>query len=335
MVFQVPRQDAGIASGLFILPDDNDRHDTDRHSVVDPSSVPSSPSRKERNNSEPINYARPYPAITANSNLEVVTRSKSLSQSPDPSFSPGSTCVRRASRKSPPKLTDSLEDLSRSVSIITSHSAQSTRASFDSPGATNNPYTLAVNLPDLPPTPPPRSARRPSPPALQPYSKDTMSFRATTPPRISSSSSTSSSPSSLPRTPTSSSFIGHLHTHRPSLTSTTSPLSCSTGSASTCGTWSLAEEAELTEQSSRSTKKVRENRKVKKMRKIAEEERFDVDTPPTLRELFVASMLEVVGENGERVKFGDLIKKRKTIVVFIRHCKLTQIWTGGQYLTSC
>ncbi|ORY32615.1 AhpC/TSA antioxidant enzyme-domain-containing protein, partial [Naematelia encephala] len=50
-----------------------------------------------------------------------------------------------------------------------------------------------------------------------------------------------------------------------------------------------------------------------------------------MRELFEASILEVVDEAGASVKFGDLVRNRKTIVVFIRHwfCPLC-----AQYMNS-
>lgn len=65
----------------------------------------------------------------------------------------------------------------------------------------------------------------------------------------------------------------------------------------------------------------KESRKVRKARKKAEEEAFDVEKPPTTRELFEASLLEVIDEEGERIRFGDLVRGRKTIVIFIRHCE--------------
>lgn len=32
--------------------------------------------------------------------------------------------------------------------------------------------------------------------------------------------------------------------------------------------------------------------------------------------------MDVIDETGARVRFGDLVRNKKTIVVFIRHCKL-------------
>jgi hypothetical protein len=63
----------------------------------------------------------------------------------------------------------------------------------------------------------------------------------------------------------------------------------------------------------------KETRKERKARKAWEEEHFEIDTPPSLKDLFDASYLEVKDETGTRHKFGDLVRERKTIVLFIRH----------------
>jgi hypothetical protein len=31
--------------------------------------------------------------------------------------------------------------------------------------------------------------------------------------------------------------------------------------------------------------------------------------------------MDVIDEHGEKIRFGDLVRGRKTIVVFIRHCE--------------
>jgi hypothetical protein len=342
-----------ISSGLFILPDDQ-LYASDRNiepiGIQKPKPIYTPPlTRGERIHSEPLNYARPFSG--ENNNLIPIDNNKRSNSYSSSSSSSSSSCsssstgglvithipVRRVSRKSPPKITDSLEDLSRSIS--SSYSAQ-----FPSPNFMPiETFILPVDPPTkaflAPPRPPPRSARRPPPPALSrkatsmdnllpssipsaSASRITLQFPTrpqtssspSTPPRLSPShtTSTDSSPPRTPRTPT------RLQAHRPSESSaSTIPLTCSSGSASTCGTWSLAEEAESAD---RVSSRVKESRKERKLRKIVEEERFDVDTPPSVRELFEASLLEVIGEDGKRVKFGDLIKCRKTIVVFIRHC---------------
>ena len=67
--------------------------------------------------------------------------------------------------------------------------------------------------------------------------------------------------------------------------------------------------------------KKKETRREKKARKRQEKETFDVDTPPSTRALYDASLMEVIAEDGARVKFGDLVRRGRTVVIFIRHCK--------------
>ena len=69
------------------------------------------------------------------------------------------------------------------------------------------------------------------------------------------------------------------------------------------------------------SRKHKESRKSRKARKMAEQAAFDVDTPPNAMALFEASLLEVIDEDGEKVRFGDLVRQRRTIVIFIRHCE--------------
>jgi hypothetical protein len=40
-----------------------------------------------------------------------------------------------------------------------------------------------------------------------------------------------------------------------------------------------------------------------------------------LRDLFNASLCEVLDEHGNKTQFGDLVSGKRTIVVFIRHCE--------------
>jgi hypothetical protein len=63
----------------------------------------------------------------------------------------------------------------------------------------------------------------------------------------------------------------------------------------------------------------KETRKEKSKRKAYEKKTFTIDTPPNLKALFDASLLEVIDEKGRKHRFGDLVRRRKTIVVFIRH----------------
>jgi len=112
---------------------------------------------------------------------------------------------------------------------------------------------------------------------------------------------------------------------RPSFSSHASPISCSSGSASACGSWSVLDEIESAERAA-AARKHKETRKEKRARIEAEKAAFDVDTPPDARALFEASLMEVIDEDGELVRFGDLVRQRKTIVIFIRHCKLASLY---------
>ena len=130
-----------------------------------------------------------------------------------------------------------------------------------------------------------------------------------------STASTASSGQTL-LTPTAS-----LHSHfRPSIDSANFPIACSSDSTSLCGTMSAAEEVERAEREDRK-RHGRETTREKKARLKAEQEAFDVDTPPTTRESYDASLLEVIAEDGRKVRFGDLVRRRRTIVIFIRHCE--------------
>lgn len=75
-------------------------------------------------------------------------------------------------------------------------------------------------------------------------------------------------------------------------------------------------------------KMTKEEKRLDKQRRKLEDASFDANAPPTVRQLFKASLLEVVGERGERVRFGDLVRQRKTVVIFIRHCVCTAAGYG-------
>ena len=102
-----------------------------------------------------------------------------------------------------------------------------------------------------------------------------------------------------------------------------SSLGCSSGSASTCGTWSTLEEIESAERLDRLSRP-KETRREKKDRRRREAEEFSEHEPPSLKALFEASLLEVLDEQGAGWKFGDLIRDRRTIVIFIRHCEFVE-----------
>ncbi|RSH81581.1 hypothetical protein EHS25_006203 [Saitozyma podzolica] len=112
-----------------------------------------------------------------------------------------------------------------------------------------------------------------------------------------------------------------------------SPFSCSSGSASTCGSWSTPGDSDVFDRPAGAgvSSGPRESRKERKARKAAEKAAFDADTPPSMRQLFEASLLDVIDEKGAKVKFGDLVRGRKTMVIFIRHWYCTLC---AQYMDS-
>lgn len=216
---------------------------------------------------------------------------------------------RKLSRKLPPELTESLVDLSRSSMSSPLPSpvcAPVSVANIDRPMLTLPPahFVLSVEAP---------SAELGANHAIASSSLRKASSSCST--RRPSSADTASTMSL--RTPNSS-----LNSLAPSFAPHSSPLSCSAGSASTCGSWSLLDDIKFAEAED-AARKPKESRKEKKARKVAEAAAFDVDTLPDVRALFEASLLEVIDEDGERVRFGDLVRHRRTIVVFIRHCKST------------
>ena len=97
------------------------------------------------------------------------------------------------------------------------------------------------------------------------------------------------------------------------------PSLVSDSTASSSG-WSALRELEERERENRSKPKVKETRKERKSRQKLEKENFDPNTPPGLRDLFNASLCEVVDEHGNKTTFGDLVTGKRTIVIFIRHC---------------
>ena len=97
------------------------------------------------------------------------------------------------------------------------------------------------------------------------------------------------------------------------------PSLVSDSTASSSG-WSALRELEEREREERLKPKAKETRKEKKLRRQTEKENFDSETPPGLRDLFNASLCEVVDEHGNKTSFGDLVTGKRTIVIFIRHC---------------
>lgn len=50
-----------------------------------------------------------------------------------------------------------------------------------------------------------------------------------------------------------------------------------------------------------------------------------------MKELYEASLAEVIDEQGVRVSFGDLVRGKKTIVIFIRHCESILAMGNSEY----
>ncbi|WVF71681.1 hypothetical protein IAT40_006489 [Kwoniella sp. CBS 6097] len=147
-------------------------------------------------------------------------------------------------------------------------------------------------------------------------------------------SSRSSETLMTPSTPFSRLPLPFSHRSRLSTDSSGSNACSSTrSSGSACGTWSLFDEVQMADNISvRSmAKPKKESRSEKRERIKLEKEMFDEDRAPTPKMLFEASLLEVVDEQGKRRMFGDLVRNRRTIVIFIRHwfCPLC-----AQYMNS-
>lgn len=231
---------------------------------------------------------------------------------------------RKFSRKLPPKLTESLEllALTESPSVVNSPAQEGAVKVF----ALEADYEIAENS-TTDKEPSPSLFHQKSTKSLRPTNRPgTPPMPLTTPSRRNMSISTlmgsiSSSSGSQLLTP-SSSIRG-----RQSSDNHSQGVSCSSGSASTCGTWSMEDFDAYHETPSKS----RENRKARKARKKAEKAAFDENTPPTMRALYDASLMDVIDERGVAVKFGDLVRRGRTIVVFIRHwfCPLC-----AQYIKS-
>jgi hypothetical protein len=123
--------------------------------------------------------------------------------------------------------------------------------------------------------------------------------------------------------PSPSLFMSNWPSRRPQTPATeqVSPPSLTNASTVSTSSWSALQEFEAAERADRLKPKTKETRKEKKIRQKAEKANFDAETPPGLRDLFNASLCEVIDENGEKTQFGDLVTGKRTIVIFIRHCK--------------
>lgn len=265
-------------------------------------------------------------------------------KSPSPKSPP-----RKLSRKLPPELTESLEQLAASDSSSQDSHEKTTPVfsvrelvarslpspgmpaarSLDSPSSSEQtPRSSLSTAPASPPRParhPARSTSSISPVVPRRGSAESDATITTMPGLFytPASRTSSSAPSTSIRTPRS------THFHRSSISEAPS---CSSGSASTCGTWSAIDDLEQYETAfAAQTPAAKLTRKQKKLLKKQQEALFNESEPPSMKSLFEASLLEVVDERGERVKFGDLVRTRRTIVVFIRHwfCPLC-----AQYINS-
>lgn len=125
--------------------------------------------------------------------------------------------------------------------------------------------------------------------------------------------------------PSPSLFMSNWPSRRPQtpVVEQSAPPSLTTCSTASTSAWSALQEFEAEEKAERTKPKSKSSRKERKARQKAEKDNFDAETPPALRDLFNASLCEVIDEHGEKTKFGDLVTGKRTIVIFIRHCKLS------------
>ena len=216
---------------------------------------------------------------------------------------------RKLSRKLPPHLTESLEQLAISSELLTR-----THQRTISDSEVSYPHQLTVNLPLFESGYVP-AARRLSVPA---QAAKKFSISAPRPfelePSLSRSSGGSTdTPHSAPTamSPGSFSTAPSLTHSRPSMSISTASIRTPPPCGDACG-YSFDEPY-------RPLRK--ETRKDRKARKKAEQQAFNVEKPPSVRELFDASMLQVVDEDGVSVCFGNLVRGKRVIVVFIRHCE--------------
>jgi hypothetical protein len=139
--------------------------------------------------------------------------------------------------------------------------------------------------------------------------------------------------------PSPSLFMSNWPSRRPQtpVVEQAAPPSLTTDTTASTSAWSALHEFEAMEKAEKAKPKVKESRKEKKIRQKAEKASFDAETPPALRDLFNASLCEVIDEHGEKTKFGDLVTGKRTIVIFIRHCKCitSDRWTIADMSGFC
>ncbi|ORX36902.1 AhpC/TSA antioxidant enzyme-domain-containing protein [Kockovaella imperatae] len=258
---------------------------------------------------------------------------------PSPRSSPKSINSKRNARKLPPRLTESLENLSLSIS------PPSRALTFKRPSIVlemSPIYQLDVDksLPDIPANP----------------SNEILPMHRVELPKMESKRSMSSlNRTRVPvkgkttRKPVKYGPTGNRSSWAPSSSSSASTNLVTPGTSmlrsteSTCSTanfcefddfhraWAEPEHNMESPVASGSRPKIKESRKQRKARRKAEAQAFDEFALPSMRSLYDAGNLEVIAEDGERVRFGNLVRDRKTIVIFIRHwfCSLC-----AQYMQS-
>lgn len=247
------------------------------------------------------------------------------------------TTPRRLNRKLPPELTESLlalEELHQdSRSSLASVSSGETARPSDSPGystmSASDSDTLASSLQHSFATYT-LSVDPPLPQKDQIISHDYHHHTH----RRSSSLTPSDVPSvsfSVPSTPSSQFSHSQFRHNWPSRRNLPSappedvpenPPSLATCSTASTSCWSAFDDLEASRNLHERVKPgQKESRREKKERKKHEAEVFSPDQPPDLRDLFEASMCEVIDERGTRLQFRDVLSGRQTIVVFIRHCE--------------
>ena len=243
---------------------------------------------------------------------------------------------RKHIRKLPPRLTESLENLALTLHISTSPSSAPTNL-----WELDEMYEYTVDKP-LPITPkgslempdrkvdqePTRLVSQRSMPSIRGLSRRSTLKKGT------------ARPSTAPIRHLGSRRHQHAESSASSATSNnlvTPSSSVPRASASICSeqcsrfeetNWTLYNEVHRADLDA-AARKGKETRREKKERKRAEEEAFDADALPAMTNLYEAANVEIIGENGQRIAFGDLVRERTTIVIFIRHCE-----SSSQFLRS-
>lgn len=81
--------------------------------------------------------------------------------------------------------------------------------------------------------------------------------------------------------------------------------------------WDLADELEIRDRVFRA--EMGQASKADKQRRLRLKQEFDTKRPPTAKELYEASLYSLRDEYGNKIRFGTLFEKQRTVVCFIRH----------------